>query len=106
MKLKKILKTDHFKVTQNFNICVGFYVYSSDLYKSSENNFFIKIPIGIILIYVVISVFAKMSLNFLRAYHRNTKICQKSVKNHEKFHILDRIIWSTNYFSEISISTH
>ena len=60
----KNIKKDYIRVTQSFNDYVGFYIQSSDLHKSSENNFFIKISRDIIFKYVVVAVAAKMSVKF------------------------------------------
>ena len=64
LKSKKILRTDYFRGTQNFNHYIGIFVQSLELDMSSENNFFIKILIAITFKYVVVSVVAKTCLNF------------------------------------------
>ena len=60
----KIIRTNYFRATQNLNHEVGFYVQSSELYRSSEKNVFIKISMGMILKYVEISVAVKVSVKF------------------------------------------
>ena len=47
LEVLKNNRTDDFRVTQSFNHHVEYFVQSSQLYMSSENNIFIKMSIGI-----------------------------------------------------------
>ena len=67
LNFKKILKIDH-----SFQ--------SSHLYMSSEKNLFVNILMGIILIYVVVSVAAKISVKYRGIPEKYRKID----KIHEK----------------------
>ena len=82
LRLKKILRTDYFRVTQNLNLYVEFYIQSSQLYMSSEKNVFKNISKDMILKYIGVSVAAKMSLKFGVSTREIPRNSSKFTKNY------------------------